>query len=360
MLSYTSGTTGDPKGVKLTHKMSMALASALHLRDGDKFLGEADTYISYLPPAHVFEQILFAGCIVYGMKCGFFGGDILKLVAEDIPLIKPTFFPSVPRLYNRIYGKIQDKLKAVRGCGKLLVNKAIASKMANLKATGAVTSGCWDGIVFKKFKALLGGRVRCMVTGSAPISAEVFDFLRIAFCAELREGYGMTESGGASTITFWAEPTSGHVGGPFANVKLRLKDIPEMNYLHTNNPPTGEICFWGPAVMKGYFKNEEKTKEALTEDGWMQSGDVGRINADMSLSIIDRAKNIFKLSQGEYIAPEKLENVFVLSSYILQAFVYGDSLKDHLVCVMVLDQDNSKKWMASNNCSDDPPTLIKN
>jgi len=135
-----------------------------------------------------------------------------------------------------------------------------------------------------------------MVTASAPLSAEVLDFLRIAFCCDLREGYGMTETCGASCATFTADPTSGTVGGPLAQVKLRLRDIPEMNYLHTNDPPKGEVCFWGPSNMQGYFKNPEKTAETKGKDGWIYSGDVGRINKNMSLSIVDRAKNIFKLS----------------------------------------------------------------
>jgi len=183
-------------------------------------------------------------------------------------------------------------------------------KMTNLKTTGALTHGCWDKIVFKKTKALLGGNVRMMVTGSAPISADVLDFLKVCFCCPLIEGYGMTETSAGSCLTNPEDPVAGHVGGPVFNVKLRLKDIPEMNYLSTNNPPQGEVCFWGPSVMMGYFKNEEKTKESF-HDGWLLSGDVGQIQPNGSLRIIDRAKNIFKLSQGEYIAPEKIENIYV-------------------------------------------------
>jgi long-chain acyl-CoA synthetase len=182
-----------------------------------------------------------------------------------------------------------------------------------------------------------------MVTASAPLSGEVLDFLRIAFCCDLREGYGMTETCGASCATYTADPTSGHVGGPLAQVKLRLRDIPEMNYLHTNDPPKGEVCFWGPSNMIGYFKNPEKTAESKSKDGWIFSGDVGRLNKDMSLSIVDRAKNIFKLSQGEYIAPEKLENIFVQSSYVQQCFVYGDSLRDYTIAFFCLD-DAAFKW----------------
>lgn len=162
---------------------------------------------------------------------------------------------------------------------------------------------------------MLGGRVTLMTTASAPLAAEVQDLLKVCFCCDFVEGYGMTETAGGVVGQYPDDMTSGHVGGPFASVKLRFKDIPEMGYLHTNDPPTGEVQFFSPMCTPGYFRNEAKTKELL-DDGWVASGDVGRLNANMSLSIIDRAKNIFKLSQGEYIAPEKLENVYVQSKWI--------------------------------------------
>lgn len=229
-------------------------------------------------------------------------------MSDDLPLLRPTFFPSVPRLFNKIFATIQGKFKAAKGCGSWLVKKAVAYKLENLKKTGAVVDATYDKLVFNKTKAVIGGNVRLMITGSAPISAEVLNFLKICFCAPLNEGYGMTETSAGSVLTKVGDPISGHVGGPVANVKLRLRDIPEMNYSHLNNPPKGEVCFWGPSIMKGYFKNPEKTAEAFTGE-WLLSGDVGEINpANGSLKIVDRAKNIFKLSQGEYIAPEKLEN----------------------------------------------------
>lgn len=134
-----------------------------------------------------------------------------------------------------------------------------------------------------------------MCSASAPISKDVYDFIRVVFSAEMREGYGMTETSGGSCTTFFGDPNSGHVGGPVANCKIKLKDIPELGYLSTNIPPSGEVCLFGSSVMTGYFKNEEKTNECI-QNGWLMSGDVGRINDDMSLTIIDRAKNIFKLS----------------------------------------------------------------
>ena len=122
-----------------------------------------------------------------------------------------------------------------------------------------------------------------------------------------------------------------------------------MQYFHTDNPPRGEICMWGPSIMKGYFKNPEKTAEAMTSDGWLFTGDVGLVKENGAIKVIDRAKNIFKLSQGEYIAPEKLENVYVQSNFILQIWIYGDSLRDYIVGFFVLDPLVVKKWSEDNS-----------
>lgn len=168
----------------------------------------------------------------------------------------------------------------------------------------------YDAQIFSKVKPLLGGNLRCMVTGAAPIAAEVVDFFKVVFSCEMVEGYGMTENCGGACVGMSGDPVSGHTGGPLAHIKVRLRDIPEMGYLHTNETPEGEICFYGGSIMPGYYKNPEKTAEFL-KDGWLYSGDVGRVFPNGSIKIIDRSKNIFKLSQGEYIAPEKLENVFI-------------------------------------------------
>lgn len=133
-----------------------------------------------------------------------------------------------------------------------------------------------------------------------------------------------------------------------ANVKIRLRDIPEMNFFHTSNPPKGEVCFWGPSIMKGYFKNEEKTREAFSGE-WLLSGDVGIINDNGSLQIVDRAKNIFKLSQGEYIAPEKLENQYIKSDFVAQIWIHGDSLHDWVMVFIVVDPEYMTKWAKAND-----------
>ena len=229
------------------------------------------------------------------MKCGFFAGNVLKLT-DDVSVLKPTLFPSVPRLYNRIFGKIQDQFKAATGVKSYLINKAVNAKKYYHKNGQGLTHKIYDGLVFNKIKAILGGKVRCMITGSAPINPDVLDFLKIAFCCDIIEGYGMTETCAGSMTTIYGDPESGHVGGPLQNVKVRLRDIPEMNYLHTSDPPKGEVCMWGSSITKGYFCNPEKTAETLSHDGWLFSGDVGMVMPNGSIKIVDRAKNIFKLS----------------------------------------------------------------
>lgn len=349
MIMYTSGTTGDPKGVKMTHRMNVQCVNGLQIRlmsSGCGQFTENDCYISYLPAAHSFEQGAFGCSLACGMKVGFFGGNVLKLT-EDMQILKPTFFPSVPRLFNRIYGKIQDKFKEAGGVKGMLVNQALNSKQYYYKNGQGFTHRLWDTLVFGKVKDMLGGNVRIMITGSAPIAGEVLDFLKVCFCCDIIEGYGMTETSAGSFTTHYGDPDTGHVGGPVANVKVRLRDIPEMNYLHTNDPPKGEICMKGSSIMPGYFKNEEKTKETMTDDGWLFSGDVGMVMPNGAVKVIDRAKNIFKLSQGEYIAPEKLENIFVQSPYVMQAWIYGDSLRDHIIGFFVVDPENTKKYCTS-------------
>lgn len=170
------------------------------------------------------------------MACGFFGGNVLKLT-EDIGILKPTFFASVPRLFNKFYDKINAKLNEATGPKGWLVQKALAAKLYYIKDGQGYNHKVYDSLIFSKIKAFLGGNVRVMLTGSAPISGDVLDFLKVVFSCPLCEGYGMTESGGGSTITYADDPQTGIVGGPLACCVIKLRDIPEMNYLSTNPIP---------------------------------------------------------------------------------------------------------------------------
>ena len=198
--------------------------------------------------------------------------------------------------------------------------------------------------MFGKVQQRLGSRVRVIITGSAPISADTLDFLRVCFSCDVVEGYGQTECGAAMSMSYPRDTTTGNIGAPMPHCQIKLVDIPEMDYLSTDPFPRGEICCKGPNVFLGYFKQEDKTNEAIDSDGWLHSGDVGRWNADGTLTIIDRKKNIFKLSQGEYIAPEKLEARAQTSNFVAQAFIEGNSLKHQLVAVIVPDEDSLIPW----------------
>jgi len=221
-----------------------------------------------------------------------------------------------------------------------MADRALSQKKYYLNNYATYTHKFFDSMVFSKVAALLGGRVRSIVTGSAPISKEVLDLIKVVFSCPVIEVYGMTETLGPSNLTWENDPLSGTVGGPGILYTMKLKDLPEMDYRLTDKPfPRGEICIGGPCTFKGYFNNPQKTAEMLDEDGFVHTGDVGVLYPNGSVKILDRSKNIFKLSQGEYIAPEKLENIYIQSNYISQCLVYGNSLKDYAVAVVVVDPE---------------------
>ena len=191
-----------------------------------------------------------------------------------------------------------------------------------------------------------------MVTGSAPIAKEVLNFLKIGFCVQIHEGYGQTECAAPGSITWSHDPQSGHVGPPFTSLEMKLFDVPDMNYTtddkdeHGKPMPRGEVCYRGHCCFKGYYKQPEVTKETIDANGWVHTGDIGTFTPSGCLKIIDRKKNIFKLSQGEYCIPDKIELKIAQSNYIAQIFVYGDSLQHVLVAIIVPDKPFLEKWAA--------------
>ncbi|KAL6071464.1 Long-chain-fatty-acid--CoA ligase 1 [Balamuthia mandrillaris] len=349
-ICYTSGTTDLPKGVMLTHANIVADWAGLAATLGSEVFHKSDVHISYLPLAHIFERMVVTGMLANGGSIGFFRGNVLQLF-DDIAVLRPTVFPSVPRLYNRLYDKVLGQLNQLTGVKKKLFEKAWQAKLEGLRH-GRVKHPLWDALVFRKVANKLGGRIRLMITGSAPINAEVMDFLRICFSCDVLEGYGQTETSAGSTATLYGDTTTGHVGRPIASNELKLVDVPEMNYYASADPPRGEICFRGNNCFVGYFKNEKATSETIDEDGWVHSGDIGIIHENGTLTIIDRKKNIFKLAQGEYIAPEKIEGYVVKSPYIAQVFVYGNSLKASLVAIVVPDQEVLLPWAKEHGLGD--------
>ena len=302
-ICYTSGTSGMPKGVVMTHRIILSIARCVEFMGEHKTIHEFsknDVHLSYLPLAHVFERVLQVLLLQAGSQVGYYRGDPLKIL-DDVQILKPTIFVSVPRLYNRIYDKISQGVADKSGIAKFLFNTAFASKMKGL-AKNKVTHWFWDKLVFGGIRKRLGfERCQIMITGSAPISGDVLQFLRIVFSCPVLEGYGQTESAGGVTTTHLGDTSVGHVGGPVPCIEIKLADLPEMSYLSSDKPfPRGEICYRGANAFAEYFKSPEKTKETIDKDGWIHTGDVGLWDDKGRLRIIDRAKNIFKLAQGYF------------------------------------------------------------
>ncbi|KAF1319399.1 Long-chain-fatty-acid-coa ligase, partial [Globisporangium splendens] len=354
-ICYTSGTTGNPKGAMLTHNN---VASSVEMFSVTQLL-PTDVHISYLPLAHVYERVNLTILIAYGCQIGFYQGEVSKLM-EDIALLKPTMFQSVPRVLNRVYDKITQGVKEAGGAKQYLFEKALASKLHRLHTQGIYTHGFWDYLVFDKLKALLGGRVRMVITGSAPMTKEVKEFLAVVLGCPVAEGYGLTEATAGMACATETMISGNDVGAPLYHIQIRLEDVPDMNYTSKDKPlPRGEVLVRGPSVFKGYYKQPELTAQVLSEDGWLHTGDIGCWNPDGTLRIIDRKKNIFKLSQGEYVAPEKVEGVYLKSAFVGEVFVHGDSLQSYVVGFVVPDPDVVAKWAAQQGLTGEDASMAK-
>uniref|UniRef100_A0A673C8P4 Arachidonate--CoA ligase n=1 Tax=Sphaeramia orbicularis TaxID=375764 RepID=A0A673C8P4_9TELE len=321
--------SGHPKGAMLTHGNIVSNCSAfIRTTEVSCPMRPSDVHISYLPLAHMFERVVQGVMIAHGARIGFFQGDI-RLLMDDLAALKPTVFPVVPRLLNRMYDKIFGQ--ANTPLKRWVLGFAYRRKEAEMLKGIVRRDSIWDRLIFRKVQASLGGRVRLMITGAAPISPTVLSFLRAAMGCQFYEGYGQTECTAGCTMTLPGDWSAGHVGAPLPCNSVKLVDVPEMNYLAVNGE--GEVCVKGPNVFQGYLKDPEKTKEAIDEDGWVHTGDIGKWLPNGTLKIVDRKKHIFKLAQGEYIAPEKIENVYIHSDAVAQVFVHGDSLQVVFVSV---------------------------
>ncbi|KAA0722446.1 Long-chain-fatty-acid--CoA ligase 1 [Triplophysa tibetana] len=293
--------------------------------------------------------------LVHGAKIGYFQGDI-RLLMDDLKALKPTVFPVVPRLLNRMFDKIFGQ--ANTPLKRWMLDFATSRKEAELRSGVVRKDSMWDKLIFSKVQASLGGRVRLMITGAAPVSPTVLTFLRAALGCQFYEGYGQTECTAGCTMSLPGDWTAGHVGAPLPCNFVKLVDVAEMKYFAVNGE--GEVCVKGPNVFQGYLNDPERTAEAINKDGWLHTGDIGKWLPNGTLKIVDRKKHIFKLAQGEYIAPEKIENIYTRSDPVAQIFVHGDSLQACLVGIVVPDPDFLPGWAKNRGIVGSYKDMCKN
>jgi long-chain acyl-CoA synthetase len=349
-IMYTSGTTGTPKGALLSHGNLVATLSVCNSRFT---LGPTDRHMSYLPLAHIFETVVEQAVFAQGGRVGFFQGDIKKLTLDQLTL-RPTIWCGVPRVFDKVYKTIMAGVESGACISSVIFNRALTvTTEAVRKSADKKDRDAWyDENVFKKVcRDKLGlDQVRYIITGAAPCPAYLMEFLRILINCPVIQGYGMTETSAAAAIMQTTDITTGHNGAPLPCNEIKLVDVPDMEYFHTDTPcPRGEVWIRGPNIFQGYYKNPTATASDLTEDGWLKTGDVGRWNPNGTLSIIDRKKNMFKLSQGEYIAAENVESVYSKSSIVSQFFVYGNSYKNCVLGVVVPSPSELFAYFKSQN-----------
>ncbi|NXG34826.1 ACSL4 ligase, partial [Dromaius novaehollandiae] len=347
LVMYTSGSTGRPKGVMMMHKNLIAGMTGQCERIPG--LGPKDTYIGYLPLAHVLELTAEISCITYGCRIGYSSpltlsdqsSKIKKGSKGDCTVLKPTLMAAVPEIMDRIYKNVMSKVQEMNYIQRTLFKIGYDYKLEQIKR-GYDAPLC-NVLLFKKVKALLGGNIRMMLSGGAPLSPQTQRFMNICFCCPVGQGYGLTETCGAGTITEVADYSTGRVGAPLICCEIKLRDWQEGGYTNRDKPnPRGEIIIGGPNVSMGYFKNEEKTSEdfSIDENGqrWFSTGDIGEFHPDGCLQIIDRKKDLVKLQAGEYVSLGKVEAALKNCPLIDNICAYAKSDQSYVISFVVPNQ----------------------
>lgn len=348
-ISFTSGTTLAPKGVVLTHKSAVASAVFVFSNHiGDKH----SRYYCFLPLAHIYARMSVAASYMTVTAVGVPQSSSPLTLLDDIKSLKPHNLALIPRALLRFESAI--KAATVNNLENPLLAKlfqrAIQKKMDLMQQhDGAEGKSFFADILIGLLRKKLGmENLKTIGSGSAPLSAESILFLKASLNVGLSQGYGSTESFAGVCGSLFYEADVGSCGPIAINCEARLRDLPEMNY-YSNDPkgPSGELMLRGPQIFKEYYKNPSATAEVKDADGWFRTGDVARFDpVNGHIFIIDRIKNFFKLSQGEYVTPEKIENIYMsFFPFLSQIYVHGDCYNSYLISIVGIEESTIKPWI---------------
>ncbi len=346
---YTSGTTGPPKGCIISHGNYRAM---LNMVNETSVIEEGDVTYLYLPLAHSFALLIQFGSFDLGTTIAYWERDPQKIL-PNLGELKPTYFPSVPRIFEKIYTAASSGMEKAGGVKKAIFDWSIGvgKKMRATERSGRKPGFLLrkqyefaDKQVLSKIRGLFGGNLRLAVSGAAPISPEILRFFDAAGVLVL-EGWGMTETSTAATISTPDDFKVGTIGKPFPGCEVKIAD-------------DGEILVKGPNVFQGYYKNEEATRETIV-DGWLHTGDIGEIEPDGFIKITGRKKDIIITAGGKNITPANLENEIKQHPLVSQCVVVGDR-KPYLVALVTLDPEDAVAYAKEHGLSEDPEQLAAN
>jgi long-chain acyl-CoA synthetase len=333
-LVYTSGTTGPPKGVMLTHGNLAADAEGLAKVVP---MTADDEQLLFLPLAHIFGKMLVVAALRLGYATAF--AETMLKALDNAAEVRPTFMGAVPRVFEKVYGVANEKAAAAGGMKQRLFTWA--TEVGKRKQGG--WGGFWaDRLVLSKIRARFGGRIKFLISAGAPLAKELADWFDGAGIPVL-EAYGLTETSGGATMNALGRQRYGTVGPALPGVEMKIA-------------PDGEVLVRGPTVMKGYWGQEQATREVIDTGGWFHTGDIGEMDGDGFLRITDRKKDIIVTAGGKNVAPQNIESLMKQSSWVSQAMVYGDK-RPFLVALVTLNVETVARFAREKGIAGEPDAL---
>lgn len=339
-IGYTSGTTGQPKGVMLTHDNMMSVLEDCVLAISGHVEPEKETTLAFLPTSHVLGKVESMATYTFGWKAYF--AESIDSIVTNLADAKPTLMFAVPRIFEKVYGRIKGQIEAGPPAKKAMFDWAMKvgqryfQSVWNKKTPALADTIQYEiakRVVFKKVRERLGGRLKFAICGGAPLPREIGEFFQVANILVL-EGYGLTETCAPVAVNTPDDPRFGVVGRPLPEVTIKIAE-------------DGEILVRSRKVFKGYYKQEEETAKTIV-NGWLHTGDIGFIDADGFLKITDRKKDIIVTSAGKNVAPQKIENIAKTYSLITQFVVHGDK-RNYLTALLTLDREQVIRFATERN-----------